>query len=299
MSFADFGRDFKGGLYVAANGVGRQVIGLRKGDVVMHTYDLLHGVQVDDFEDRPSERWSWILWFMDSATCNNEGYKWSENCASRGDPICQYLHGWRVHENPALTTPQHHIQRKKWMTLSASQGFGEAAFQLGRSYFHYKNLTGAIWWLQKSRAAGEADASYQLGHVLLGGLITPSCIAPGETRTEAAQREALGLFEEAARAGASPFSGAQFAMYNIGVAYLFGFAGLERNPVTAARWFRYAKIPEGLMAYSLYLGSVGEKRESDEVVAMAKRQGFPRDPNRRDHPLFGLHGAWPAGPPRW
>lgn len=300
MSFSDYGRDFLGGLYVAANGVGRQVIALRKGDVILHRYDLLHGVQVDDFsEDRPSVRWSWILWFKDHDKCEQRGYEWSESCAKAGDALCQYLQGWRVHLNPKLTTPQHHKLRKKWMTLSAMQGFGEASFKVGRANFEHSNMTGAVWWLQKARAAGEADASYQLGHIVLNGLIAPACVAPGETRKDAAQREALALFEEAAMAGASPYSGAQFAMYNIGVAWLFGFAGLERNPTTAARWFNAANIPEALMAYSLYLGSVGEKKKSQMVVDMAKSQGFPRDPRRRDQPLFGLHGDWPKGPPQW
>ena len=116
---------------------------------------------------------------------------------------------------------------------------------------------------------------------------------------QAAEREALGLFEEAAVAGASPFAGAQFAMYNIGVAYLFGFAGLKRDPHTAARWFNAANIPEGFMAYSMYLRSVGRQTESEQVDAVARRMGFPRNPQMRDHMMFGLHGDWPKGPPQW
>ena len=65
VSLSDYGRDFLGGLYVAANGVERQVIALRKGDAIIHQYDLLHGVEVNDIrEDHPSMRWSWILWFQ-------------------------------------------------------------------------------------------------------------------------------------------------------------------------------------------------------------------------------------------
>jgi len=212
---------------------------------------------------------------------------------------CANLHGWQVHHNPRLSNPQQHQQRKKWMSAAGHQGFGEASFKVGRSFFVYQNLTGAIWWLQQARLAGEADASYQLGHILLNGLVAPSCVAPGESRGEAAQIEALGLFEEAALAGASPFSGAQFAMYNIGVAYLYGFAGLERDPVMAARWFNQARIPEAYMAYSMYLGSVGQKMEAQELQAQAKRMGFPRDPRVRDKQLFGLHSGWPPGPPNW
>ena len=300
VSLSDYGRDFLGGLYVAANNVGRKVIAQRKGDVVLHHYDLLHGVEVDDFsEDEPSERWSWIMWFKDSETCEQKGYEWSRGCAREGDALCQYFQGWRVHLDPSLSQQQHIKAREKWMKLSAEQGFAEAAFKVGRSHFGHNNLTGAVWWLHQAHDWGEADASYQLGHIVLKGLIKPSCRAPGESAREAAEIEALGLFERAAVTGASPFGGAQFAMYNIGIARLFGFAGLERNPAIAARWFLASRIPEGFMAYSLYLNSVGRKEESEKMKAMAKKQGFPRNAGMRDQALFSLHGDWPKGPPLW
>lgn len=300
VSLSDYGRDFLGGLYVAANGVGRQVIALRKGDVILHQYDLLHGVQVEDFsEDRPSTRWSWILWFKDSAKCEQRGYEWSRDCAKKGDALCQYFLGWRAHLNPSISKYKKDALRERYMTLSAEQGFAEAAFKVGRNHFGRRNLTGAVWWLHKSHLGGEADASYQLGHILLHGLLKPSCIAPGESKELAAQIEAVALFEKAAVAGASPFGGAQFAMYNIGIAWLFGFAGLPRNPNIAARWFLASRLPEGYMAYSLYLKNMGRKREADKVVAKAKSQGFPRNRNARDQALFSLHSKWPKGPPEW
>ena len=300
VGLSDYGKDFLGGLYVAANKMPRQVIPLRKGDVVMHQYDLLHGVQVNDLsESEPATRWSWIMWYKDSSTCQQLGHRWSESCAEKGDPLCQYFQGWRVHLNPDISQRQQIELREKWMTLSAEQGFGEAAFKVGRSHFGHRNLTGAVWWLHQAHEAGEADASYQLGHILLKGMIEPSCIAPGETKREAAEREALGLFEQAALIGASPFGGSQYAMYNIGIARLFGFAGLERNPGVAARWFKACRLPEGYMAYAMFLNSVGMKEQSEEVKDQAKRQGFPRNPNIRDQALFSLHGDWPKGPPLW
>ena len=38
VSLSEYGRDFGGGLYVAANGRGRQTIALREGDAVFHQY---------------------------------------------------------------------------------------------------------------------------------------------------------------------------------------------------------------------------------------------------------------------
>ena len=126
---------------------------------MLHQYDLLHGVQVNDFgEDEPAVRWSWILWFKDSSTCQQRGYEWSESCAHTGDALCQYLQGWRVHLNPKLSKQEQLDRREKWMTLAASQGFGEAAFKVGRSHFGHRNLTGAVHWLHAAHDVGEADA---------------------------------------------------------------------------------------------------------------------------------------------
>ena len=74
--------DYRGGLYVASANSDRRFIALRKGDGVVHRSDLLHGVKVfpvgkEDYEDGNMERWSWILWFVDSETCEGEyGYEW-------------------------------------------------------------------------------------------------------------------------------------------------------------------------------------------------------------------------------
>ncbi len=43
---------------------------------------MLHGVEV-----QRGARWSWILWFMDSPTCNAEPGKWHLAEAFNGDPV--------------------------------------------------------------------------------------------------------------------------------------------------------------------------------------------------------------------
>ena len=41
-----------------------------RGDAIFHSYDLLHGVQVQGVtEHQTGERWSWISWYKDSTTC--------------------------------------------------------------------------------------------------------------------------------------------------------------------------------------------------------------------------------------
>jgi hypothetical protein len=60
------GRDFEGGLFISAGSVStdKRFIQMQKGDAVVHTSDLLHGVQVPS-----GARWSWILWFSDAENC--------------------------------------------------------------------------------------------------------------------------------------------------------------------------------------------------------------------------------------
>jgi predicted 2-oxoglutarate/Fe(II)-dependent dioxygenase YbiX len=74
VSLSEYGTDYTGGLYVAANGAGRQAIALGVGDAVFHSYDLLHGVQVKGpSAEVPGVRWSWILWYKDSTVCEQHG----------------------------------------------------------------------------------------------------------------------------------------------------------------------------------------------------------------------------------
>ena len=320
VSLSDYGRDFKGGLYVAANGQGRQVVALRKGDVILHQYDLLHGVQVEKnnlIQKQHSERWSWIMWFKDSAQCHQYGYEWSRKCAHRGDALCQYTYGWRIFLNPSLSTAQSSIAREKWMTKSAMNGFGEAMFKIGRNHLGRQNMTGANYWFRRSIETGDPDASYQVGHLLLLGMLKPSALlvrgGGGEGRgggTTAAvstkqsvqtalELEALQLFENAAKWGSSPFAGAPFAMYNLGVAWLYGYGGIQRNPAVAAQWFERSGLPEGMMAMSLYYNNrKGKKKVAKQLKRMAIKYGFGNRPSR-DQALFGLHSNWPTGPPQW
>jgi TPR repeat protein len=326
VSLSDYGRDFTGGLYVAANGQGRQVIALRKGDVVLHQYDLLHGVQVEKPTEKGkhAERWSWIMWFKDSQQCNQHGYEWSRNCAKKGDALCQYTYGWRIFLNPALTSAEKVFEREKWMTKSAHNGFGEAMFKIGRNHLGRQNITGADYWFRKAIEAGDPDASYQVGHLLLLGILKGSSSSsssgigigssigsssgsrsPATTNSItkdknsiALQLEVIQLYENAAKWGSSPFAGAPFAMYNLGVAWLYGYGGLKRNPNIAAKWFELSGLPEGMMAMSLYKKSKGKYKVAKRLKRKAKMYGFGNRPSR-DQALFGLHSNWPKGPPKW
>jgi hypothetical protein len=302
LSLTTSGRDFGGGLYVAAGSTQRKLfLALQRGDAVVHSYDLLHGVRVDEVAPGapPPRRWSWILWYKDSATCEQFGHEWSRAGAERGDPLEQYLHGWRLKLDPTLSPQQVEQGTDMWYRRAAQGGLPEAMFHTGRRELGRGKVADAIAWFHRARAEGEADASYQLGYAILAGLITPPGLPPGEARDMLVQVEALKLFKEAARAGTSAYRGASFAMYNLGVAWLFGFAGLRKDPSIAAQWFKHCGQPEGTMYYARILRESGKLREADEAEATARKQGFPRSPAVRDFALFTLLAKWPSGPIEW
>jgi hypothetical protein len=73
VSLSDYGTEYGGGLYVSSELGQKEFLALQKGDAVVHTSVLAHGVQVYNLQDRPTEteRWSWILWYRDSDTCED------------------------------------------------------------------------------------------------------------------------------------------------------------------------------------------------------------------------------------
>jgi len=79
VSLSDYGSEYRGGLYVATSRSRREHLALSRGDAVVHRSTLLHGVHVvdaDPLEPERTERWSWILWFRDSVTCEDHGHEW-------------------------------------------------------------------------------------------------------------------------------------------------------------------------------------------------------------------------------
>ena len=94
-------------------------------------------------------------------------------------------------------------------------------------------------------------------------------------------------------------------MYNLGVAWLYGFGGVPRDPSVAAQWFRASGLPEGLMALSLFQRSQGLTDDADQLETRARRIGFGSHERlaMRDQSGFALHNHWTAnpddGPPTW
>lgn len=282
VALADHGRDFSGpGLYIST-GRNRYGIAAAKGDTIVHQSDLEHGVEVI------GERWSWILWYRDTKSCEmSSAAKWSRDCAKSGNPICEYMYAWRMHLNPQLSERQALAKSIQWFRRSANHGYPQAMFQLAKNRLESEDLQGAKHWLRRGIEKRDADASYYMAQLLIMN-------STGPNSTQA--REAVFLLEDAAQAVSSPETGATYAMYNLGIAHLFGYGGLSVNATLAAEWFEASGLPEGLMSVSFLRKSAGYPGEAQEWKKRAERQGFgiSRTQTRR-----GVLHIWPGPAPRW
>ena len=211
------------------------------------------------------------------------------------------MYGWRLQLDPSLDTKAIERGRFEWMQQSASRGFGEAMFKVSRNLLSMGKMEEAETLLRGAVKAGESDASYQLLHLILLGVLSPT-----SNNDEAVAAECLDLLKHAASTGSSPYGGTVFAMYNLGIAYLYGFLGLTYNPQLAIDWFKASRLPEGYMMLSVYYNSTGHKEEGLKWQERALLMGFGSEERvkQRDKGGFGLHNIWPGvsndkGPPRW
>ena len=355
VSLSDHGREYTGGLYVATSRARAQTLALQRGDAVVHQSDLLHGVRVGG-----GERWSWILWFRDSETCEEHSHEWFPRCAAAGDPICQNLHAGKVGNVPGMGQAEAMEQTLRWTFEAARNGHGASMFKLGRAYLHKLPSTlplapaEAVGWLRRAvEAQGEPDAYYCLAQRVLeesdGGAkqLTATTAADvaavlvaldGGTGDEGGEGSggggggggggaqawlatAVRLFEAAAEGRHS------LAMYNLGVAHLYGHGVARRNADVAAAWFEASGLPEGMYAVALHrraaaiaaAGAGTTPRVAHALAAdaarweaRARRLGFGQPWRKPARVRVGsggvggvdLHSAWPdagsaTGPPDW
>jgi hypothetical protein len=188
------------------------------------------------------------------------------------------------------------------MLRAAKGGLGEAMFKVARSHLGRGEMDEAAMWLRRAIVAGDHDAAYQMAILFMGKFIEPE---PEEDYGDMSVN-ALAMFQLAAKGGSSAFGGASFGMYNIGIAHLYGFARLPRNPDKAATWFEASGLPEGMMALKLHRSNMGLEAEADEWDAKSRRAGFDTVERSagRDKVGFALHHKWAEvrgqkGPPAW
>ena len=191
ISLSTAGIDYpaRSGLYVST-GSDRRYLSLRAGDAVVHQSDLLHGVDIGDADadadagtdadaaDDAWERWSLILWYKDSPTCEERGHLWNAEAAARGDsPVAAFLHAHRVHLEPALQANKAAahtaaVKKVRWLRKAADGGFGRAMNELGMAYKSGEGVprsaaSAARWFRRALKEANEPDAAFNLGQVIL------------------------------------------------------------------------------------------------------------------------------------
>ena len=213
-----------------------------------------------------SERWSWIMWYRDSTTCEDYSKDWYTDCSNQGSPICMYLRANAEH------TSQGHVY---WNTQASQAGHAQASVKLGYAYL--KALSSdlpfdmdlAISMFQKAiDSSNEPDGHYGLATVYLAqAKLQAHAAAVANTLV----LEAIDHLEEAAKCGHV------FAMFNLGIVHLYGYGHAEghgRDPKLAAEWFSTSKLPEGLYARSLYEASVGHSQRAKMYQHQAHLMGY-------------------------
>merc|ERR1719282_2120560 len=202
--------DFLGGLVVQSSMASgsRRLVELEQGDLLLHSYDLLHSVDV-----REGARRSLIMWISNNArACETATTPWKKQNAYRGNAHAQYhwartlifggtrqakgtrqsrKKGWQwmrkaAHKGHAaaqlnlgvhLLEGGHVGSARHWWLKAAKQGVSQAALNLGISFLDLDhsplNATKGMRWLRRAAKGGEEDAAQ-----MLGGCITyhPPCL---------------------------------------------------------------------------------------------------------------------------
>lgn len=255
VSLSTYGVDYPhgSGLYVST-GAELRVLGLSAGDVVIHQSDLLHGVAMAEEEEADLaeraeaswERWSWIVWYSDSATCEERGHLWNRKAAeANDDALASFLHAKRVHLDPSLTPLVAQQQRVRFLTQSAEAGFSRAMVDLGMAHKRgdegvEKDLVQAArWWRRANASADSSLASFNFGQLLLESADEIADELAPEERADPVAAAVRMFFAavsggEGAHLSASP--GHALAYHNLGVAHRWG-RSVPQDDGLAATYF--------------------------------------------------------------
>jgi len=293
ISLSDYGKEYRGGLYVASEERYKKIVPLNRGDAVVHQFDLLHGVKVHN----SGERWSWIIWYRDSINCKDYSNEWFRDQAYQGNPLYQGLYANVVSGD----------ERILWHQKAAEQGYSNSMVKLARAYLHllpsnleFNSKKAEELYKNAIQRTQDPHAQYGLAQMLLSGLIKLE-----NKSTVEVLREVILLLEESAKGGHV------FAMFNLGIAHLYGYSGVQ-NIKLAKEWFEITNLPEGLIAASMYYDSIGEMKKVKYFKDRAYKMGYDSIWRKKVRNNVGLGGAggvdinlpWPElpkgiKPPLW
>ena len=307
VSLSDYGSEYRGGLYVSSQNGQKAFLALNKGDAVVHQSLLSHGVQVYNLQDRPTEteRWSWILWYRDSDTCEDHSAEWFASCAADGNPLCEHLHATKVGNIPGITQEQAVQQIIKLNIAAAKGGVGIAAMKIARAYLHM--LPSFLPYdEEKAKEYFQMAVEYRNpeGNFGFAQLITASTAkVEKENQDDMDQnwkdsqlKEAIRHLEEGALLGHA------FSMFNLGIAHAFGYGTGRYDYDLAGEWLEKSGIPEGYYVASVQAGAAGDVKRQKmlEEKAIALGHGQPWRKQARGHTGSGGAGGveldmmWPT-----
>ena len=295
ISLADYKTEYRGGLYVATADRYKSMIALNRGDGVVHQHDLLHGVKV--YNNNHGERWSWIIWYKDSVNCTDFSNEWFTEKAAQGIPVYQALYANVVPPGEMIS----------WHRKAAEGGFANSMVKLARAYLNllpsnleFNPQKAEQLYKQAIQITQDPHAQYGLVQMMLGGLIQFK-----KKSVTDLLKAVIMLLEESAKGGNV------FAMFNLGIAHLYGYSGVQ-NKALAKDWFVMANLPEGFVAASMYYTSIGDLQHAERLKRRAHTLGFGSAWRRRARQNTGLGGAagvdinlkWPqlingVKPPQW
>eukprot|EP00939_MAST-03C_sp_MAST-3C-sp1_P004971 g4971.t1 len=312
-SLTDYGSDYRGGLYLASVSADRHFLDLHRGDAVVHQSDLLHGVKVFPTPEGRMERWSWVLWFRDSETCEEHGHEWFKDCAEAGNPTCEFNYATKVGTIPGLSSEQIANQVLYWNHRAARHGHAQACVKLARAYLKFLpsklpyNASKATRLYKRAiRMAADPDAHYGLASLLL---------KRGDDFDEDTTSENIEIVIRHLESAAT--GGHAYAMFNLGIAHLYGYSSRDKRPNLdlAMEWFEASGLPEGFAAIAMRNQAISTHTNeafSSFAGKKARRFGYGSAWRRKARIHTGSGGAggvdlnlpWPEGggvaiPPMW
>ena len=233
--------------------------------------------------------------------CTGLTSHWSKVSARHGDPVAMFLTARRLHaealikaksEFPATRNEAEGMMGKRLKLLkgSAEKGFTRSFNEYGIAAYEFAQESADRWdthidqlmrdariYFEAGAYYDEADALYNLGKFYLEQGYT-KYLRPADAYVKKAKgaqkppsdsnkemnvdgvREAVLLFARAAGEGST------LAMFNLGVAYLKGAAGLPKSLKEARKWFERCGTPEALHALATTYKEDYEKTAAKEYL---------------------------------
>ncbi|CAB9513705.1 expressed unknown protein [Seminavis robusta] len=305
VSLSDYGRDYRGGLYVSTGFGQHEFMALKKGDAVVHQSTLLHGVKVYDKLEEPetTQRWSWILWYRDSTACADYSYEWFADCAQRGSPLCQQLHSTKVGSVPGIDAKDAYNQVLDLNFAAARGGAGGSAIKVARAYLQQLpsrlefDQTKAAEFFQMAIQSHHPDGHYGMAHLLLA----QAQLQQQQHQDNMYYQDAL-VVQAVAHLESAAQLGHVYAQFNLGMVHTYGYVTGHINGTLAASWFITSGLPEGYYVAAQQAKAVGDRERYAQLGQRAHALGFmaPWRKQARQHTGSGgaagvdLNLPWPT-----